>query len=68
MSRLKKSANPLNTAAPRTLRGNSIEIEGKQVINVVGDLHRQYIDVDVVVSFKRREYDDQRAVILVDPV
>ena len=59
VSRLKKSANPLITAAPRTLRGNSIE--GKQVFDVVGDLRRQYIDVDVVVGFKRREYDDQRS-------
>jgi IS4 transposase len=61
VSRLKKSANPLITAAPRTLRGNSIEIEGTQVFEIVGDLRRQYIDVDVVVGFKRREYDDQRS-------
>jgi IS4 transposase len=61
LSRLKKSANPLITASPETLRGNSIDIEGKQVFDIVGDLHRKYIDVDVVVSFKRREYDDQRS-------
>jgi IS4 transposase len=29
VSRLKKNSNPLITAAPQTLRGNSIEIEGK---------------------------------------
>ena len=57
LSRLKKSADPLITAAPRTLRGNSIDIEDSQVFDVVGDLRRQYIDVDVVVGFKRREYD-----------
>jgi IS4 transposase len=61
MSRLNKSANPLITAAPRTLRDDSIEIEGSQVFDVVGDLRRQYIDVDVVVGFKRREYDGQRS-------
>ena len=61
VSRLKKNANPLITAAPQTLRGDSIDIEGSQVFDVVGDLHRQYIDVDVVVGFKRREYDEQRS-------
>ena len=61
VSRLKESANPLITAAPRTLRGNSIDIEGSQVFDVVGDLHRQYIDVDVVVEFDRREYDGQQS-------
>jgi len=58
---LKKSANPLITAVPRTLRGNSIEIEAVQVFDVVGDLRRQCIDIDVVVGFKRREYDGQRS-------
>jgi putative transposase len=57
VSRLKESANPLITTAPRTLRGDSIDIEGEQVFDVVGDLHRKYIDVDVEVSFKRRPYD-----------
>jgi len=38
VSRLKKSSNLLITAAPRTLRGNSIDIEGAQVFDVVGDL------------------------------
>ena len=61
VSRLKKSSNPLITAAPRTLRGNSIDIEGAQVFDVVGDLRRQYIDVDVAVGFKRREYDGTRS-------
>jgi putative transposase len=61
VSRLKESANPLITAAPRTLRGNSIDIEGSQVFDIVGDLHRQYIDVDVVVEFDRRKYDDQQS-------
>jgi len=61
VSRLKKTSNPLITAAPRTLRGNSIDVEGKQVFDIVGDLHRQYIDVDVVVGFKRREYDGTRS-------
>lgn len=61
VSRLKQSANPLITDAPRTLRGNAIDIEGTQVFDVVGDLQRQYIDVDVVVGFKRREYDGKQS-------
>ena len=61
VSRLKRSSNPLITNAPQTLRGNSIDIEGEQVFDVVGDLHRQYIDVDVEVSFKRREYNNTRS-------
>lgn len=61
LSRLKRSSNPLITNAAQTLRGNSIDIEGEQVFDVVGDLHRQYIDVDVEVSFKRREYNNTRS-------
>jgi IS4 transposase len=35
--------------------------KASQVFDIIGDLHRQYIDGDVVVGFKRREYDDQRS-------
>jgi IS4 transposase len=61
VSRLKESANPVINTTPRTLRGNSIDIEGEQVFDVVGDLHRKIIDIDVEVSFDRRPYDGDRS-------
>ncbi len=57
VSRLKKSSNPLITEELRSWNGNSIDLTGKQVFDVVDDLHRKYIDVAVEVTFKRRPYD-----------
>ena len=40
----------------REWRGRAIPLEGKKIQDVADDLHRQYIDVEVEVSFQRREY------------
>jgi IS4 transposase len=40
----------------------AIPLEGKKVQNVVDDLHRRYIDVEVEVLFQRREYAGYEAV------
>jgi len=56
VSRLKKSANPVITEELREWRGDAIPLEGEKVFDVVDDLHRKYIDVEVEVEFDRREY------------
>jgi IS4 transposase len=56
VSRLKRSANPLITAQLDTCRGRAIPLVGKHVFEVVGDLCRKEIDVEVEVAVKRRPY------------
>jgi len=56
VSRLKESANPVVTDELREWRGRAIPLEGKQIHDVVDDLHREYIDVEVEVAFDRRPY------------
>jgi len=57
VSRLKPNANPVITAELREWRGRAIPLEGKQIQDVVGDLQRQYIDVELEATFKRRVYE-----------
>ncbi|PGF17247.1 IS4 family transposase [Natrinema sp. CBA1119] len=47
VSRLKESSNPVVTEELR---------EGEQIYDVVDDLHREFIDVEVEVAFDRRSY------------
>jgi len=61
VSRLKDCANPVITDELREWRGRAIPLEGKKIQNVADDLHRQYIDVEVEVSFQRREYAGTRS-------
>jgi IS4 transposase len=56
VSRLKRSANPVVTDELREWRGRAIPLEGEKIHDVLDDLHRQYIDVEVEVSFDRRPY------------
>ncbi len=57
VSRLKESANPVITEELREWRGRAISLEGKQIHSVVEDLHREYIDAEVEVEFKRGLYE-----------
>jgi putative transposase len=57
VSRLKENANPVITAELREWRGRAIPLEGKQIHDVVGDLSRKYIDVEVKAEFKRGPYN-----------
>ncbi|MFC6720498.1 IS4 family transposase [Halobacteriaceae bacterium SHR40] len=61
VSRLKESANPVITEELREWRGDAIPLEGKQVFDVVDDLYRKYIDVEVEVEFDRREYAGEQS-------
>ena len=61
VSRLKRSTNPLIVRELREWRGRAIPLEGKWVFDVVGDLCREYIDVEVEVRFQRREYNERRS-------
>ena len=56
VSRLKPNANPEITAELREWRGDAIPLEGEQIQDVVDDLYREYIDVEVEATFQRREY------------
>jgi putative transposase len=61
VSRLKESANPMITEELREWRGDAIPLEGKHIHDVVGDLSRQYIDVEVEAEFKRGQYEGTRS-------
>jgi len=56
ISRLKGAANPTIVSVNRTCRGNSIDLMGKRVKEVLPKLKRQIIDVEVEVPIKRRAY------------
>lgn len=57
LTRLKPNANPKITGEFRKWRGNAISLEGKQVQEILDDLHRDVIDVKGEVEFKRRVYN-----------
>jgi len=61
VSRLKPDANPVVTDELREWRGDAIPLEGKKVHDIVDDLHRKYIDVEVEVEFKRGPYNGTRS-------
>jgi IS4 transposase len=62
VSRLKDCANPTVTAELQEWPGRAIPLEGKQIQDVIEDLHRQYIDVEVEAEFKRGPYNGTRSV------
>ena len=56
VSRLKSNANPLIIGANRAYRGRSIDVRGKHLQEVLKNLKRQVLDVEVEVEFNRRAY------------
>ena len=56
VSRLKSNANPLIIETHRTCRGRSIDVRGKHLQDLLKDLKRQVLDVEVEVNFNRRAY------------
>jgi putative transposase len=56
VSRLKSNANPLIIETNRTHRGRSIDVRGKHLQDVLKDLKRQVLDVEIEVTFNRRAY------------
>ena len=61
LTRLKPNANPEITAELRKWRGDAISLEGEQIQDILDDLHRDVIDVDGEVGFKRRVYNGTRS-------
>lgn len=56
LTRLKANANPMIVALHRQWRGQSIEVVGKRLKEVLPSLRRQVLDVEVEVQFQRRAY------------
>ena len=56
LTRLKANANPKIVAVHRQWRGQSIELVGKRLKEVLPSLRRQVLDVEVAVQFQRRVY------------
>jgi IS4 transposase len=52
VSRMKSSANPYIVSVLRTHRGNTIDLAGKKLKDVLSRLKREVIDVEIEVSFK----------------
>jgi putative transposase len=57
VSRLKGNADPLIIDIHNTCRGNSIDVIGKHLSEILPKLKRQVLDVEVEISFKRRNYN-----------
>lgn len=56
VSRLKSNANPLIIETHSKCRGRSIDVRGKYLQDVLKDLKRRVLDVEVEVNFNRRTY------------
>ena len=57
VSRLKGSADPLIVDMYNTCPGNSIDVKGKYVSEILPKLKRQVLDVEVEISFKKPNYN-----------
>jgi putative transposase len=56
VSRLKSNSNPLIIETNRVHPGRSIDVRGKHLQEVLRNLKRQVLDVEVEVEFNRRSY------------
>lgn len=56
VSRLKANANPTIVKLNNTCRGNSIQVEGKKIKDVLPHLKRNVLDVMVEITYKKRKY------------
>lgn len=61
VSRLKASANPVITRLNKAVRGNSIDVVGLPIQDVLDRAQRRVLDVMVEVSFKKRTYKGRRS-------
>jgi len=57
VSRLKGSADPLIVDVYNTCPGNSIDVKGKYLSEILPKLKRQVLDVEVEISFKKPNYN-----------
>lgn len=63
VSRLKGNANPLIVGVNRKCRGNSVDVVGKKLRDVLPRLKREILDVEVAVEFKRRKYKGKQSTV-----
>lgn len=61
VSRLKRNANPRIVRLLTPVRGRAVKVEGRRLQEVLPELQRQHLDVEVEVSFKRRAYKGKRS-------
>jgi IS4 transposase len=57
VSRLKENADPLIIDVNNTCPGNSIDVKGKYLSEILPKLKRQVLDVEVEISFKKQNYN-----------
>ena len=60
---MKGNANPTIVRINRICRGDSIDVVGKRLKDVLPLLKRQLLDVEVEVEVKRRKYNGRRTKI-----
>jgi IS4 transposase len=60
LTRLKDKANPFIIAVHRRWRGRAIQVVGQRLQDVLGNLRRETLDVEVELRFQRRSYRDHR--------
>jgi len=60
VSRLKGTADPMIISVNSICRGNSIDVIGKRVSEVIPKLTRQILDVEVEIRIKRRRYEGKQ--------
>jgi putative transposase len=60
ISRLKGTADPTIVSLNSICRGNSIDVVGKRISDVIPKLRRQILDVEVSVQMKRRKYNGKQ--------
>lgn len=56
LSRVKTNANPVITKVNKVHRGQAIDIKGRKLQDILGNLRRQELDAEVEVTFNRRVY------------
>jgi putative transposase len=57
VSRLKGNADPLIVDVHNTCRGNSIDVKGKHISEILPKLKRQVLDAEVEISFRRQNFN-----------
>jgi len=63
VSRLKGNANPRIVGVSQKWRGNSIDVIGEKLRDVLPRLKREVLDVEVEVEFKRRKYKGKQSTV-----
>ncbi|NQE04544.1 hypothetical protein C5S32_01620 [ANME-1 cluster archaeon GoMg1] len=63
VSRLKGNTNPLIVGVNRKWRGNSVDVVGKKLRDILPLLKREVLDVEVEVKFKRRKYKGKQSTV-----